>query len=245
MNTRIANLILSVVITTALGLLLAITYSYAPNRILKLLGGEMPHGLIQLATYFFFIYGMLEVLRFHRYVDFQAKGLKLNLLPEKEQFVLSADEVNDIKLKMVDLEKSNPYLILDMIKKACTKFRSNKSVSEALNIVTTQTDINLRNSDTEQNLVKYFAWACQSIGLVGTVLGIGMSLQAANEISSQEGIDHVTGLLGVSFDSTLLALVLSIILMYAYSLVAEKIDKLHSDNETYVIENLINRIYSK
>jgi chemotaxis protein MotA len=76
-------------------------------------------------------------------------------------------------------------------------------------------------------------------------LGIGASLSAANQISSQEGIDYVTGLLGVSFDSTLLALVLSIILMYAYSLVSEKIDKLHSDNQNYVIENLINRIYSK
>ncbi len=245
MNTRLANLILTVIITIALGLILTISYSYAPNRILKLLGGEVPHGLIQLATYFFFFYGMLEVLRFNRYVENQNKGLSLGLLPEKEQFVLSADEVNDIKLKMVEMEKNNPYLIIDMIKKACTKIRSNKSVSESLDIVSAQTDINLRNTDSEQNLVKYFAWACQSIGLVGTVLGIGASLNAANQISSQEGIDYVTGLLGVSFDSTLLALVLSIILMYAYSLVSEKIDKLHSDNQNYVIENLINRIYSK
>ena len=245
MNTRTSNLILTVILTTLIGLLVSISYSYAPNRILKLLGGEMPHGLIQLFTYFFFIFGMLEVLRFHRAIDTQRKGLKMSLLPEKEQFVISADEVNDIKLKMVDMEKSNPYLIIDMIKKACTKFRSNKSVSEALSIVNAQTDINLRNSDSEQNLVKYFAWACQSIGLVGTVIGIGSSLGAANQISSQEGIDHVTGLLAVAFDSTLMALALSIILMYAYSLVSEKIDKLHSDNQTYVIENLINRIYSK
>lgn len=83
MNTRIANLILTVIITTALGLILSISYSYAPTRLLKLLGGEMPHGLIQMATYFFFFYGMLEVLRFYRYVDFQKKGLVLNLLPEK------------------------------------------------------------------------------------------------------------------------------------------------------------------
>ena len=102
--------------------------------------------MIQMTTYFFFFYGMLEVLRFYRYVEVQTKGLNLNLLPEKEQFVLSADDVNDLKLKMVDLEKGHPYLILDIIKKACTKFRSNKSVGEALSIVTTQTEINLRNT---------------------------------------------------------------------------------------------------
>ncbi|MCZ2101655.1 MAG: MotA/TolQ/ExbB proton channel family protein [Chitinophagales bacterium] len=245
MNTRTSNLILTVVLTTLIGLIVTISYSYAPNRILKLLGGEMPHGVIQLVTYFFFIFGILETIRLQRNVDFQKKGLNMSLLPEKEQFVISADEVNDIKLKMVDMEKTNPYLIVDIIKKACTKFRSNKSVSEALSIVNAQTDINLRNSDTEQNLIKYFAWACQSVGLVGTVIGIGSSLGAANQISSQEGIDYVTSLLAVAFDSTLMALALSIILMYAYSLVSEKIDKLHSDNQTYVIENLINRIYAK
>ncbi|HQN57153.1 MAG TPA: MotA/TolQ/ExbB proton channel family protein, partial [Saprospiraceae bacterium] len=100
-------------------------------------------------------------------------------------------------------------------------------------------------TDSEQNLIKYFAWACQSIGLIGTVIGIGASLRAANQISSQEGIDYVTGLLSVSFDTTLIALVLSIILMYAYSLISERIDRLHADNQIYVIENLINRIYNK
>ena len=245
MNTGFTNFILTIILTTALGLILTIFYSFFPNRLLKLLGGEVPYGLIQLATYFFFIFGMLEVLRFKKFVEFQKKGLSLNLLPEKEQFVISADEVNDIKLKMIELEKSNPLLLVDMIKKACTKFRSNKNVSESLSIVSVQTEINLRNTDSEQNLIKYFAWACQSIGLIGTVIGIGASLRAANQISSQEGIDYVTGLLSVSFDTTLIALVLSIILMYAYSLISERIDRLHADNQIYVIENLINRIYNK
>lgn len=245
MKSRLSNLILSLALTVGLGLILALAYNASPNRILKLLGGEMPHGMVQIITYFFFFYGMLEVLRFHRFVDYHKKGLEHNFLPEKEQFVLSADEVNDIKLKMVEVEKTNPFLIVELIKKACTKFRSNKDVSEALSIVTTQTEINLRNTDSEQNLIKYFAWACQSIGLVGTVMGIGFSLNAASEMTSQAGIERVTSLLGVAFDSTLLALGLSIILMWAYSIISERIDKLHSDNENYVIENLINRIYSK
>lgn len=245
MNNRISNLILSVVITVVIGIILVVSYSYAPNRILKLLGGEMPLGLVQLGIYFFFIYGMFETLRLHRFVSNEEKGLRLNLLPEKEQFILSPDEVNDIKLKMVDLEKTNSYLIVDVIKKACTKFRANKDVSEALSIVTTQTDINLRNTDTEQNMIKYFAWACQSVGLIGTVVGISFALEAASDISSQAGIDKVTGLLGVAFDSTFVALGLCIILLYVHGVVSERIDKLHSDNENYVIENLINRIYSK
>lgn len=245
MNNRMSNLILSLVITVVIGIILSLSYSYTPNRLLMMLGGSMPLGVIQLGIYFFFLYGMFETLRLHRFVSIQERGLILNLLPEKEQFILSPDEVNDIKLKMVDLEKSSPYLLVDVIKKACTKFRANKDVSEALSIVTTQTDINLRNTDTEQNLIKYFAWACQSVGLIGTVLGISFALEAASDISSQAGIDHVTGLLGVAFDSTFIALLLCIVLLYVHGVVSERIDKLHSDNESYVIENLINRIYSK
>lgn len=52
MNTRFTNFILTIILTTALGLILTIFYSFFPNRLLKLLGGEVPYGLIQLATYF-------------------------------------------------------------------------------------------------------------------------------------------------------------------------------------------------
>ena len=245
MKSRTINLLAAFLITVILGVILSTAFYYSPNRVLKMLGGEMPHGLVQLSTFFLFFFGILETMRFDKWVSTQLAAFKLNILPEKEHFVLSPDDVNDIKLKTVDLQQGNPFLLLDIIKKACTKFRSNKSVDEALSIVTTQTEINLRNSDSEQNMIKYLAWAVQSIGLVGTVIGIGASLYAANEISNQQGIDRVTGLLSVAFDSTLIALLLSIIMLYYYQIVSEKVDKLHSDNENYVIENLINRIYAK
>lgn len=245
MKSRLINFIAATLITVILAIIIVVGYSYSPNRVFLLLGGDMPHGLIQMFTYFMFIYAMLETMRFDKWANHQKDAFKLNVLPEKEQFVLSADEVNDIKLKTVSLQSNNDYLLLDMIKKACTKFRSNKNVHEALQIVNTQTENNFRNSDTEQNIIKYFAWAIQSLGLIGTVMGIGASMYAVNQVADQAGIEQVTRLLSFAFDTTLIALVLSVILLYYYHIVAERVDKLHSDNEQYVIENLINRIYAK
>ncbi|MDR1680347.1 MAG: hypothetical protein LBS12_00985 [Prevotellaceae bacterium] len=47
----------------------------------------------------------------------------------------------------------------------------------------------------------------------------------------------------VAFDTTLVALVLSIILMYAVHHVQKKQDDLFNRINTYLIENLINRFY--
>ena len=245
MNSRITNVLISLVMTIVYGAIVTVAYNITGNRLLQALGGNWPYGLIQMITFFLFFWGILEVVKFFRIAEKEHLALSDQLLPEKEQFILSPDDVNDIKLQIIDVEKTNPSLLTNMIKKACTKFRANKSVSEALSVVDAQTAINLRTSDAEQMLIKYLAWAMQSFGLLGTVLGIGAALSAANELVSQDGIKNVTSLLAVAFDTTFVAIALSIILMYFFSSVSEKTEKLHSENQSYVIENLINRIYNK
>ena len=55
-------------------------------------------------------------------------------------------------------------------------------------------------------------------------------------------IEEITAALGVAFDTTLLALVLSLILMYVFHALQEKTEVLHQDIEEFVVENLINKI---
>ena len=112
--------------------------------------------------------------------------------------------------------KANNFLLIDMIKKACTKFRANKSVEESLSLVSALSDINQRGSDSEQSIIRYVAWAIPSVGFIGTVIGIAASLGVANNIVTQEGIDKVTNLLSIAFDTTLIALILSLILIFSF-----------------------------
>jgi biopolymer transport protein ExbB/TolQ len=250
MNNKSINFLISVFVAMLLGALLYFWYSSSTpgstsRLIAELLGGNMPHGIIQMMTYALFTYAMLDIFRLKSEINQQSFSLKLNLLPEKEQYVLSPDDVNEIKLKMVELEKSNPTLLIDLIKKACTKFRANKSVSEALHVVNTQTEINSKRFDSELNLIKYMGWAVQTLGLVGTVMGLTFALSYAGEIVTQAGISKVTSYLGSAFSTTLVSVALSIILMYFFTILQNQNDKLHTDNESYVLENLINRIYNR
>jgi biopolymer transport protein ExbB/TolQ len=67
--------------------------------------------------------------------------------------------------------------------------------------------------DSELSMVRYIVWAIPSIGFIGTVRGIGEALSKADE-AVNGNIAGVTESLGVAFNSTFVALVLSIILMF-------------------------------
>ena len=67
--------------------------------------------------------------------------------------------------------------------------------------------------DSELSMVRYIAWAIPAIGFIGTVRGIGMALSEAYR-AVEGDIAGVTDALGVAFNSTLVALLLSILLMF-------------------------------
>ena len=67
--------------------------------------------------------------------------------------------------------------------------------------------------DSELSMVRYVAWAIPAIGFIGTVRGIGMALSEAYR-AVEGDIAGVTDALGVAFNSTLVALLLSILLMF-------------------------------
>lgn len=224
-------------------LLIVITPADNPTRILVMLGGTMPEGLIQGVTYFLFIFGILELLNVNNMITHEEDAFSAHLLPEKENWVLSPDDVNQLKLNMQQLEHSQKFLLSDLIKKASTKYRLSKSSSEVLGVVESQVKIYNSDMESEQSFIRYTAWAIPSVGFIGTVLGIAASLGYANEANTPEGINKVTGMLAVAFDTTLVALFLSIFLMFGIHYVQKRQDKLFSKMSSYIIENLINRFY--
>lgn len=223
--------------------LVAVTPENNPPRILVMLGGTLPEGLIQGVTYFFFFFGVLEVVALLLQVAHENDAFEARLLPEKENWVLGVEDVNQLKLDMQYLEHSRKFLLTDLIRKACIKYRLSKSSSEVLGLVDSQVRIYNAEMESEQAFIRYAAWAIPSVGFIGTVLGIAASLGYANEASTPEGIARVTDMLAVAFDTTLVALFLSLILMGGIHYLQKSQDHLFARMNAYVIENLINRFY--
>jgi len=248
MKDKFITPILSLLIAASMLMVAVLLWSSSPygtllNRLGKTLGGELPHGLIQGVIYFMFCYAFFEIRRMRSQIRDEEKGLGLQLLPESEQYVLSPDDIAKIKLSMIELERKQKYIIADVIKKACTKFRSSHSISETMEMVSKQASINFRHDDSALSNVRYMAWAIPTMGFVGTVLGIAASMGEATNAVSAAGMQKITSLFSVAFDSTLVALILSLVVMYLYHNIQEKTEKLHTNIEEYVLNNLVNRIY--
>jgi biopolymer transport protein ExbB/TolQ len=94
---------------------------------------------------------------------------------------------------------------------------------------------------SELSMVRYIAWAIPSIGFIGTVRGIGAALGQAHK-AVEGDIAGVTQSLGVAFNSTFIALLISIVLMFLLHQLQLQQERLVLDTETYLDRNLIRHL---
>ena len=82
-------------------------------------------------------------------------------------------------------------------------------------------------------------------GFLGTVRGLSGGLSMAGHVGEemQTFIDQATRHLNVAFDCTLIALVLSLVLMFLVHSVQRDEEALVIDCQQYCLEHLVNRLY--
>lgn len=91
------------------------------------------------------------------------------------------------------------------------------------------------------SMIRYLIWAIPSIGFIGTVRGIGAALSQADQALAGD-ISGMTNSLGVAFNSTLVALMISIILMFFLHQLQRLQDNQIVDTQAYCEKFLLNRI---
>jgi biopolymer transport protein ExbB/TolQ len=96
--------------------------------------------------------------------------------------------------------------------------------------------------ESELSMLRYLVWAIPSIGFIGTVRGIGVALQRADQ-ALQGDISGVTSALGVAFNSTLVALFISILLMLLIHLLQGGQEGLILRLQTFCREQLIDKLF--
>jgi biopolymer transport protein ExbB/TolQ len=95
--------------------------------------------------------------------------------------------------------------------------------------------------DSENTMIRYLIWAIPSIGFIGTVRGIGQALSQADQALAGD-ISGMTDSLGVAFNSTLVALLISIFLMFLYHQLQRLQDSQILDTQEYCEKYLLSRI---
>jgi len=121
------------------------------------------------------------------------------------------------------------------------RFQSTQSIQDVSTTVKDVCESEADRMETELAIVRYIAWAIPSIGFLGTVRGIGTALGQAYQAVNGD-IVGVTVSLGVAFNSTFVALVVSIILMFVLHQLQLVQDRLVLDCQTYCDERMIRHL---
>lgn len=121
---------------------------------------------------------------------------------------------------------------------ALHRFHATSSIQDAANAIKERAELAADRLDSSLSLVRYIAWAIPAIGFIGTVRGIGLALAYAEDAIKGD-ITPVIEALGLAFNSTLVALLISMALMYIMHVVQSRQEAFVLETQTYSRDKLI------
>jgi biopolymer transport protein ExbB/TolQ len=158
--------------------------------------------------------------------------------------ILPAD-VREYSHKLDGLAPGEGDLIpVRTIRRALKRFGETSNVQDAATTVHDYCESEAARLDSELALIRFSVWAVPAIGFVGTVRGIGNALAGA-QVALRGDTGPVTSGLGVAFNSTFVALVISIILMYVIHELQLRQERLVLDTEQHVDDAVISNLQSR
>ena len=147
----------------------------------------------------------------------------------------------EVKSQAPDLKnKILPYVMA----RGLERYHMTGSVPEATETIMGRLEVAAEQQESELSMLRYLVWAIPSIGFIGTVRGIGVALQRADE-ALQGDISGVTSALGVAFNSTLVALFISIVLMLLIHLLQGGQEGLILRLQTFCREQLLDKLFDR
>ena len=140
-------------------------------------------------------------------------------------------------LEQTDQERLLPRALMA----ALQRFGSTRNIQDVSTAVREVCETESDRLDSELAMVRYIVWAIPSIGFIGTVRGIGQALGQAHR-AVEGDIVGVTVSLGVAFNSTFVALVISIIIMFLMHQLQLLQERVVLDTHTYCDSNLLRHL---
>lgn len=131
--------------------------------------------------------------------------------------------------------------LIQTLRSSLWRYAATRNVQNLSDAIESNLEALAVRQDSENTMIRYLIWAIPSIGFIGTVRGIGQALSQADQALAGN-IAGMTDSLGVAFNSTLVALLISIFLMFLFHQLQRLQDSQILDTQAYCEKYLINRI---
>jgi biopolymer transport protein ExbB/TolQ len=168
-----------------------------------------------------------------------------SVLKQSPKVARSSDESIDVALALEELEASRYAENSSMATwiNCLRRFKNTQNVQHASQAISDSVDILAAQLESGNSMIRYFIWAIPSIGFIGTVRGIGSALARAEEAVAGD-ISGMVDKLGVAFNSTLVSLLISIVLMYLLHVLNNRQDEMVINTRKNCEKHLLTRLHN-
>ena len=141
-------------------------------------------------------------------------------------------------------DRMRAMLLPRVLLSSLERFGSTRNVQDVSSVANTLCESESERLESELSMIRYIAWAIPSVGFIGTVRGIGDALGQAHRAVDGD-IAGVTESLGTAFNSTFIALLISIVVMFLVHQLQLLQERLVFDTQTYIDHNLIRHMQAR
>jgi len=242
-------LVCGVSIACAIGAIYAMHLALPPHIAIMVLGPPEPFPLtIQNAEWLAFFVGLGELAVRSRTTGSEISEIDKSYLPEDPSVALQAGyNLEDYYRKVRESATADSRFLPRLIQRIIRQYQGSRSVDQAHTLLNSSLELFMHEIDLRYSMLRYTAWVIPSLGFIGTVYGIAKALRSAAAIDpTQMGenlLARLTTDLGVAFDTTMLALALSMVLVFLMHVIQGREEAALNRIAQYCTDNLIIRFY--
>ena len=237
-------------VMAAVGVLVCVLLYYVlPDKAAKIMidrGGLIYPFSVQNCMWVVFSIATGELLLRIRATAVAMRQLKLRYLPEDSRVVLQSHDLPEIFRRVREQGYAEQAFLPRLISRCVLQFQISSSVEQCASLMNTTLDLLSHEVDLHYAMLRYVTWLIPSLGFIGTVIGIGHALSYAGEPGRFQDptlLTEVTSRLAVSFDGTLVALLMAAVLLLWQNVVQAREEHALNLSGQYCLDNLINRLY--
>lgn len=207
-------------------------------------------GWVPYAETFLFFWAIAFLVLKARRIRQQRDAMLYDLLPTEIGDEINPENVDRFVEHIQGIAgESRESILVNRVLRGLEHFRFRQNNAEVAGILASQSNIDANAVASSYSIVKVCNWAIPILGFIGTVIGIGDavaglggSMAGADLNALKEQLGTITSGLGVAFDTTLVALVMSLIISFPASALQKNEEDLLNEIEDYCNENLILRL---
>lgn len=178
--------------------------------------------------------------------------IERNLLSDDEFMLYRSKDLVPIYQSISADKTSSQYYLQRIVKRIITQFQISRNAEQANTLMNSSLELIQHEVDLKYNITRYLVWLIPTLGFIGTVIGIALALSAAGNMPDIQDsaaikiwVAQITIALGVAFNTTLVALIMSAILVFLMNIAQGREEKALNLVGQYCLDRLVNRLIDK